>query len=122
NAGEMGFYRQNLDGELRGRLLANLGKLSPAEQMGCLGDQWALVRGEMLGMSQFLDVLSSMSEIDHYGVVEKAVSHMRTIERLLEDAENEKALASFLAWEERSFGPELAELDLDPRQGETRND
>jgi hypothetical protein len=118
----MGFYRQKLDGELRDRLLANLGKLSPAEQMGFLGDQWALVRGGMLGMSQFLDVLSSISDIDHYGVVEKVVSHMRTIERLLEDAEDEKALARFRAWVDRSFGHKLAALGFEPRDGETRND
>ena len=43
NADEIGFYRQHLEGTILKGVLANLDKLSTLEQMGLLGDQWALV-------------------------------------------------------------------------------
>lgn len=122
NAGEMGFYRQDLDAELLDRLLANLDKLSPAEQMGLLSDQWALARAGTHGISQFLEVLSAVSGTGHYSVVEKVVGHLHTIERLLEDAEDEAALSRFREWVDRVFNQKRAGLGFEPRDGESRND
>jgi puromycin-sensitive aminopeptidase len=122
NAGEKGFYRQNLSRELLDRLLANPGKLSPAEQMGLLSDQWALVRGGTHGISQFLDVLSAFLGSGHYGVVEKVVGHLHTLDDLLEDAGDEVVVAKFRDRVSEAFSQKLAGLGFEPRAGESRND
>src|SRR5688572_5957355 len=60
NADQFGFYRQNLSGALLNKILVHVDQLTPSEQMGLLGDQWALVRSGLQRISQFLEVLTSI--------------------------------------------------------------
>jgi puromycin-sensitive aminopeptidase len=122
NADEVGFFRQNLQGDLLDRALANLGSLTPLEQMGLLGDQWALVRNGTQTMTRFLDVLSAMSAVHNYSVLERVYVYLTSVERLLEDSKDERALASFRKWVVGKFGEQLGALGYDAREGESQND
>ena len=122
NADEIGFYRQNPDATLLKGLLANLDKLSPLEQMGLLGDQWALVRNATHNMGQFLEVLSAMLPIEYYSITEEVVGHLHNLERLLEDAGDEKAIAKFREWVGGSFKNRLSQLGFEPREGESKDE
>lgn len=122
NTDEVGFYRQNLQGDLLSKALKNLDKLSPLEQMGLLGDQWGLVRNGTNSMSQFLDVLSAISSTRNYSVLGRVDSYLHAVERLLEDAENEEALRSFREWVGASFNNQLTELGYEPKSGEAQNE
>ncbi len=122
NAGEIGFYRQSLSSALLKSLLTNLNKLSPVEQMGVLGDQWALVRNGANSMTQFLDVLAALCGTDNYSVLESVVGRLYAIESLLEDAGDENALNKFRNWVDNTFKSQLGALGFEPKEDESQND
>ncbi len=121
NANEIGFYRQQLDEQLLDRLLRHLDRLAPSEQMGLLGDQWALARAGRQNISRFLDVLAAMSRIDNYNVTGEIVDRLQTIEDLLDDAGDE-AIQRFHEWVDATFAERQRQLGFEPRPGESRND
>lgn len=122
NADEIGFYRQHLDEDLLNRLLANRDKLTPLEQMGLLSDQWAVIRNGTESMTRFLDVESAMIGADNYNVLGMVVGYLYNLERLLEDAGDERATNNFRAWVDASFKDRLAQLSYEPKAGESQND
>ncbi|HEX9987553.1 MAG TPA: M1 family metallopeptidase [Chloroflexia bacterium] len=121
NAGEVGFYRQDLHRDMLDALLDMLDSLSPVEQMGLLSDQWALVRNGSRVISQFLDVLAQVAASDNYGVLEQVVTHLHTIEGLVEDTGDGEAVRGFRTWVGALFREKQAELGYEPRQGELQN-
>ena len=121
NADEIGFFRQQPSGDLLQGLLAHLDQLTPSEQMGLLGDQWALTRKGAQTITGFLDVLAAMSSIDNYHVVGEIVGLMHTLEAMLEDADDQAALDRFRRWVHDSYGKRLLALGFEPQAGESRN-
>ena len=122
NEDEVGFYRQNLQGDLLNKALRNLDKLSPLEQMGLLGDQWGLVRNGATTITQFLDVLSAMLSTRNYSVLGRVSVYLYGIDDMLEKAGDDAALQNFREWVDRSFKSQLDELGYEPRPGEDQND
>ncbi len=119
NAGEIGFYRQQLDAALLERLLAYLDRLTPAEQKGLLRDQWALTAAGSQPVAAYLDVLGQIAQSDDQTLVGQIVgSHLRRVERLLEQTDDEQALAGFRAWVGGLFKEKLAALGFEPQPGE----
>lgn len=122
NAAEVGFYRQNPDeATLRG-LLSNLDKLSPVEQMGLLGDQYALVRNGASRMTQFLDVLAALSGTENHNVLEEVVGRLHTVETLLEAAGDEEATEKYRSWVNTAFMAKLERAGFEPKDGEGQNE
>ena len=119
NADEVGFYRQNLQGPLLKEALAHLSQLTPSEQMGLLGDQWALTRNGAQTITQFLDVLDAFAQSQHYNVLFEVVGRLHALERLVEEAGDETALQRFRGWVDRLFAARLDQLGFAPREGET---
>lgn len=122
NAAEIGFYRQNPTKAVLEGLLAHLPRLSPGEQMGLLGDQWALVRNGAVGIRQGLDVTAAMAAIPRHNVLKQVVAHLHTVEELLEDAAEPQALQRFRSWVHGLFAHQLVELGFEPRKDEGQND
>ncbi len=122
NADEIGFYRQHLDEELLKRLLANMDKLTPMEQMGLLSDQWAVARNGTQSITRFLDVESSMIDSQNYNVLDKVVGYLYNLEWLLEDAGDKVAMNNFRTWVDKSFEGRMKQLSYKPRPGESQND
>ncbi len=122
NADEIGFYRQNPDEKMLQGLLANLDELSPLEQMGLLGDQWALVRNGTCPITNFLDVLSVMSGTHNRSVLEKVVGYMHSLDTLLNEAADAEAIQKFRAWVSKALKEQMEQLGVEPRAGEKQND
>jgi puromycin-sensitive aminopeptidase len=123
NAGEVGFYRQQLDTALRERLLAHLDGLTPAEQKGLLRDQWALVAAGDQSIATYLGVLGQLAHSDDQTLVGQIVGeHLQRIEHLIEhlveSARDEGALTGFRAWVDSLFQDKLAALGFEPRPAE----
>ncbi|MGO8950534.1 MAG: M1 family metallopeptidase [Ktedonobacterales bacterium] len=119
NAGEIGFYRQQMEQRLVVELLAHRDELEPAEQLGLLRDQWALVASGTQSIGAFLDVLAVMAASDDYRIVRQVAITLGMLENFLQDAGSGQALDDFRAWVSRIFGPKLARLGYEPQPGET---
>ena len=108
NAGGVGFYRTSYAPPLLAALLANLEALTPAERMGLLEDQWALVMAAQSPINAFMETLSAFRAEEDYIVVGAMSARLRSLhERLVSDADRPAvaALASRLFAEQlRSVG------------------
>jgi puromycin-sensitive aminopeptidase len=119
NAGEVGFYRQQLDAALLQRLLAHLESLTAAERKGLVRDQLALVTNGSQPIPAYLDVVGALAGSDDQTLVGQLVGdHLRRVERLLETAGDERALAGFRTWVAGLFRERMAALGFEPRAGE----
>jgi puromycin-sensitive aminopeptidase len=119
NTDQIGFYRQNLTGTLLNKILAHLDQLSASEQMGFLGNQWALTRSGDQPITQFLDVLTALAvRTDHYNVLFEIVEHLHTLERMVEDLENRSSLDQFRQWVNSLFEERMQILGFEPSPGE----
>jgi len=120
NADQVGFYRQNLTGTLLEKILANLDQLTPGEQMGLLGDQWALTRSGHQSILPFLEVLGAFaSRCENYNLLFEVVEHLRTLERMVEDLGDISALNQFRLWVKNLFESRLKVLGFEPGAGES---
>jgi puromycin-sensitive aminopeptidase len=122
NADELGFYRQKLEGKVLQAALANVNRLSPVEQISLLGDQWALTRSGDQSITSALDVLSALMNSTDYRVLGDVAGALHTIERLLEQIDDQPTLARFRAWISSRLGGQLAEVGYEPKAGESQND
>lgn len=121
NADQVGFYRQNLTGPLLEKILVHLDQLSPSEQMGFPGDQWALTRSGDQPITQFLEVLAAMaSRSDNYNVLFEIVEHLHTLEQMVEDLEDDSILDQFRQWVNGLFEERLKVLGFEPQPGESK--
>ncbi|HMA34817.1 MAG TPA: M1 family aminopeptidase [Chloroflexia bacterium] len=121
NAGEIGFYRQQLAPALLRGLLTHLDRLAPAEQVGLLGDQWALVYSGRQPIGPVLTVLAQAAHSDHYQVLAATVKYLHTLADLIEGAGDALALQGFRTWVATLFKGRLADLGFVPQAGESRN-
>ena len=120
NADQIGFYRQSFAGTLLNKILVHLDQLSPSEQMGLLGDQWALTRSGHQPITQFLEVLAAMaSRSDNYNLLFEIVEHLHTLEQMVEDLGNASVLDQFRQWVKSLFDERLKALGFEPKPGES---
>ncbi len=119
NAGSTGFYRVAYSAELLAALGESLGALQPAERIGLLADQWALVRAGRARIADFLDlVLAFEGEPDH-AVLDDLVGRLGYVEARLVDGEDVERLRRLV---ERLFLPRFRAMGWDPVAGETDQD
>jgi puromycin-sensitive aminopeptidase len=119
NAGDVGFYRADPDEGLLQKLAEHLDELSPAERVGVLRDQWALVRSGARPAERLFRLLeASVPRERHYAVVDQAVDVAREVERLLETHGDAPALQRCRAWVGRAFAPVLDAAGPDAGPGE----
>ncbi|HJR80678.1 MAG TPA: M1 family metallopeptidase [Anaerolineales bacterium] len=120
NDDQIGFYRQQLDPVLLNKLLVHLEQLRPSEQMGFLGDQWALTRSGNQSITPFLDVLSALaSRSDNYNLLLEIVEHLHTLEQMVEDLGESSTLDQFRQWVRSLFEPRMKALGFEPQPGES---
>ena len=82
NAHGRGFYRTAYDQNLQRRLLqaSAMADLDPAERMGLVSDQWALVRAEVAPIEGFLELIASLRDESNHVVLDEIVSRLSIIE------------------------------------------
>lgn len=120
NADQIGFYRQSLSPALLDKILLHLDELSPSEQMGFLGDQWALARSGQQSIIPFLDVLAALAtHTEHYNVLSEIVHHLHRLEQMIEDLGDAGTLQQFRVRVKSLFEARLATLGFEPQPGES---
>jgi uncharacterized Ntn-hydrolase superfamily protein len=101
-------------------MLAHLDQLTPSEQMGFLGDQWALTRSGHQPITQFLEVLAvTARRSDNYNVLFEIVDHLHTLEQMIEDLEDTSILDQFRQWVKSLFEERLKALGFEALPGES---
>jgi puromycin-sensitive aminopeptidase len=115
NADEIGFYRVDAGG-------VSSSALSPVEQMGLIEDQWALVRNASSTIARFLPVVTELAKSQDHNVVRAVVDRLGTLDRVLEEAGDDRALTQFRAYLASLFEAEMEALGYEPKKGESQND
>ena len=119
NAGSTGFYRVAYSAEALAGLGRHLGELLPAERIGLLADQWALVRAGRVRIADFLDLALAFAEEPDHAVLDELVGRLGYVEsRLVEGADLERLRRLV----ERLFLPRLQGMGWDPVAGESDQD
>ncbi len=122
NADEGGFFRVSHDVDNLARLAAALpGALSPAERMGLLGTQWALVRSGAASIETFLALVDRFDTETDHDVLEGLAAALAAIDELLVDTAGPAARPAFRTWLDRRFTPQLVQLGWDPKAGESQD-
>jgi puromycin-sensitive aminopeptidase len=123
NASEIGFYRVDTKGHAAEALLSRAADvLSPVEQMGLIEDQWALVRNGSSSIDRFVPVIAGLAKSEDHNVVRALIDRLGTLERVLEESENEAVVIELRAYIASLFERALATLGWEPKKGETQND
>jgi puromycin-sensitive aminopeptidase len=115
NAGSAGFYRVAYDAEARAALARGAARLAPAERIGLLADEWALVRSGVREVGAFLELVAAFGGEQDYAVLDELVGRLAGIEARLLDAGVRARFQRFVA---RLFGPAFDAMSWDPGQGE----
>jgi puromycin-sensitive aminopeptidase len=115
NADARGFYRTNYDDATLAKLLPSVGELRPAERIGLISDQWALVRADQAPIERFLDLVVSLRGEEDHVVLDEIVGRLSLIEhRFLADEER----APFGKLVTELYGDRAAKLGWKPGAGE----
>ncbi|MCA1813819.1 MAG: M1 family metallopeptidase [Halobacteriales archaeon] len=119
NAHDLGFYRTDPDATLLAQLGQHAPELEPAERVGLLRDQWALVRAGMRPPEGCFTLLGQLLPGErHYAVLDEAAGIAREAERLLEVHGDAAALEGLWAWARRVALPVLQATGPDAQPGE----
>ncbi len=116
NAGSTGFYRVAYDAPGLLALRQHLPALAPAERIGILADQWALVRAGRARISDFLDLALGFADEQDDAVLDELVGKLGYVDARLVDGE---ATARFRKVVEGLFSPAFQAMGWEPRAGES---
>jgi puromycin-sensitive aminopeptidase len=115
NAGATGFYRVDYDAASRAALAGHLPALAPAERIGLLSDEWALVRAGARDVGAVADLLLAFAGEQDHAVLDEVVGRLALLEHRLVSDEDRKRLRTLVA---AIFRPALAAVGWDPSPGE----
>jgi alanyl aminopeptidase len=113
NAGYAGYYRLQLDGDLRGRLL-RAGVLDDAEATGLLGDTRALVDGGAVSVAEGLSLAGRFARAGEHHVSNAAVE----LATVREDFLSDRLGRAYASWVRGVFGPRARALGFAERPNE----
>ena len=116
NAGSTGFYRVAYDGPALLALRTHVSALAPAERIGLLADQWALVRAGRARIGDFLDLALGFADERDDAVLDELVGKLGYVDARLVGAE---ATARFRKVVEGLFSPAFARMGWDPKPDES---
>ena len=119
NADEVGFYRvHHADGALD---QLPLSKLTAAEQMGLLEDQWSLVRNATSEIEQFVAMADRFAASGDHNVLRTLSERLWTLDRMLLDSGDAEARALFQDRLRSSLQPHLDDLGFASVGGEPQD-
>jgi puromycin-sensitive aminopeptidase len=116
NGGGAGFYRFALDDGAIARLAASLATgLAPEERLNLIGNQWALLKAGIGGIGAFVLLVRGFAGEHDRAVLEAISQRLSWLEtHVLTDTDRPR----FAALVQSLFGPELATLGWEARDGE----
>jgi puromycin-sensitive aminopeptidase len=115
NAGSTGFYRVAYDAASLAALAVHLPALAPAERIGLLSDEWALVRAGEREIGALADLLLAFAPEQDHAVLEEVVGRLALLEHRLVSDDDRQRLRALVA---RVFRTALRETGWDPAPGE----
>jgi puromycin-sensitive aminopeptidase len=114
NAGESGYYRVKYEPAMLAELLKS--KLSAAERIGLLRDQWALVRQGSAPLASFLDLVMALRGERARPAVEELVGALQFLDEYLVGERERPQLRALVA---QLFQPLFNELGWDAKAGDS---
>ncbi len=117
NAGQTGFFRVNYTGEDWQRLAPAISRqeLPATDRLGIQNDAYALSRGGLLPVTQFLELASAYSDETDASVWSDLASNLRDIEQLIA---GEPVHPAYRQFGRELFGPAVRRAGWTPRDGE----
>jgi puromycin-sensitive aminopeptidase len=116
NAGSTGFYRVSYDAAGLLALRQNLAALAPAERIGLLADQWALVRAGRARIADFLDLALGFADERDDAVLDELVGKLAYVDARLVDGEGTPRFRQVV---DALLSPAFQAMGWDPRPGES---
>ncbi len=109
NAGGKGYYRSTYPADVYGKIISNVESgLTPEERISLLGDVWAQVRADKMGVGDYLNLAAAVKDDTSASVIQTALSAVGTIDDQIASTDEEhKALA---AWVLKNFKPAYGRL------------
>jgi len=119
NAGGIGYYRSAYPSSVYASLVTGVEtRLTPAERISLIGDEWAQVRANKATDGDYLNLVTAVKSDSSAEVVGNALAGVNTIiERVAATTEEKAALS---AWIRRTFAPEYAKLGV-PSENDSAN-
>ena len=117
NGGQLGYFRTLYPAPALAGLTRALPKLAPIDQLGLVKDNLALSRASYQAMAPALDLLAAVPAKGDANVAAGAVEEWgRLYDSLAADAPEQARLGKLIA---KQWGPRMAALGFEARQGET---
>jgi aminopeptidase N len=109
NADSRGYYLTDYTADTVGQFAKNPMRLSAAERISLLGDEWRMVRAGRHDIDLYLDLAAAMAGDDTPVIAETIADRVESIGDDIADAAEH---ARYQAWIRAHFGPVLNELGL----------
>jgi aminopeptidase N/puromycin-sensitive aminopeptidase len=115
----MGYYRSAYPASVYAALVTGVEtKLSPAERISLIGDEWAQVRADKASVGAYLDLAAAVKSDSGADVVDESLDGIiSAYSRIAATAEERAQLA---AWIRATYGPVYAKLDP-PAESDSAN-
>jgi hypothetical protein len=109
NADSRGYYLTDYTADTVGQFAKNPARLTAAERISLLGDEWRMVRAGRHDIDLYLDLAAAMAGDDTPVITETIAERLESIGDDIADATER---ARYQAWIRAHFGPVLTELGL----------
>jgi aminopeptidase N len=107
NAGARGYYRTSYSPEMLRKIAAGLSTVTPAERIGLLSDEWALVRAGRHDVGSYMDFASVFGAERTPEVMSTLAG---TLDSIGDDLTTSTSRPAYRAWVSRLLGPAMKEL------------
>jgi puromycin-sensitive aminopeptidase len=107
NARGAGYYRVGYPAEVVSRMAADVSRMTPAERVSVVSDEWALVRAGRHDITQFLDLASALADERNDVVVGSLTGNLYWIGDHLTTNESR---AKYREWVQHLLAPALIEV------------
>jgi aminopeptidase N len=116
NAGARGYYRTALGADVVRELAHDVAKLSPAERMTVLSDEWALARAGQHDVGVVLDLIGGFGQ-------ERTADVMQTVAMIVTNIDEDLATPatrdSYRGWIAKTLSPALTDIGVTPRPSDS---
>ena len=109
NADSRGYYLTDYTADTVGQFAKNPTRLTAAERISLLGDEWRMVRAGRHDIDLYLDLAAAMASDDTPVITETIAERLESIGDDIADATER---GSYQAWIRAHFGPVLTKLGL----------